>query len=231
MSFRFKPILEVLLLSAVVIIFIYLVLPLSKGDMVWTQAILWIANIIMISLVWISLRRRGKVWKDIGLSFAFQGWRDVWRVTLKSLLVFLAGMVGFMLGSIIMVNISGVPESADMSGYAFLTKNIAWLPLMLAGVWTASSIGEEIIYRGYLITRLSDVFPTLKYKDGIGVLVSAVIFGLAHYQWGVTGIVQTALMGLALGICYIKMNRRLLILIFAHAYMDTILMVQIFLGS
>ena len=45
------------------------------------------------------------------------------------------------------------------------------------------------------------------------------------------GIVQTGFMGLALGICYVKLNKRLWILILAHAYMDTILMGQLYLAS
>lgn len=231
MVVRFRPILEVLLLFAFAVLFIYLVLPLADGDLVKTQAILWTANILMIGLVWLGLRNRNKGWREIGLVFTLRGWKDIRQVFLKSIIVFLAGMLGFMLGSLIMVNISGIPEPADMSGYSFLSDHIIWLVLMLFGVWTASAIGEEIIYRGYLINRLADVFPASKYKDAIAVLGSAVIFGLAHYQWGVTGIVQTALMGLAIGICYLKMERQLLIMILAHAYMDTILMVQIFLSS
>jgi len=43
--------------------------------------------------------------------------------------------------------------------------------------------------------------------------------------------VQTGFMGLALGICYIKLKRRLWILILAHAYMDTILMIQMYMAS
>ncbi len=231
MAIRFRPVLEVLLLFGFAVLFIYLVLPLADGNMVRTQAMLWTANIVMIGLVWLSLRTRKMAWKDIGLVFAFRGWKDFRQVLLKSLIVFLVGMLGFLLGSVIMVNISGIPEPADMSGYSFLSDHIIWLVLMLIGVWTSSAIGEEIIYRGYLINRLADVFPSTRYKDTIAVLGSAVIFGLAHYQWGTTGIVQTALMGLAIGICYLKMGRRLLIMILAHAYMDTILIVQIFLGS
>ena len=45
------------------------------------------------------------------------------------------------------------------------------------------------------------------------------------------GVAQTTFMGLALGICYIKLKKRLWILILAHAYMDTILMVQMYLAS
>ena len=45
------------------------------------------------------------------------------------------------------------------------------------------------------------------------------------------GIVQTGFMGLALGICYVKLKRKLWALILAHAYMDTVLMVQLYLSA
>lgn len=45
------------------------------------------------------------------------------------------------------------------------------------------------------------------------------------------GVVQTGMMGLVLGICYLKLRKRLWILILAHAYMDTILMVQMYLAQ
>ena len=37
-------------------------------------------------------------------------------------------------------------------------------------------------------------------------------------------------MGLALGISYLLVKRNLWVLILAHAYMDTVLMVQMYLG-
>ena len=48
--------------------------------------------------------------------------------------------------------------------------------------------------------------------------------------WGVMGIMQTTFMGLALGISYLLVKRNLWVLILAHAYMDTVLMVQMYLG-
>ena len=62
-------------------------------------------------------------------------------------------------------------------------------------------------------------------------ILSAIIFGLIHYKWGPMGMVQTGFMGLVLGICYIKLKRRLWILVLAHAYLDTILMTQLYLGG
>jgi membrane protease YdiL (CAAX protease family) len=140
-------------------------------------------------------------------------------------------MAGFVLGSIIMGMIYGIPESTNLSGYAFLKDNLGMLFLTLAGVYIVSSFGEEVIYRGFLINRFMELGLNSKAGRMFAVILSAIIFGLAHFGWGPMGMVQTAFMGLALGLCYIYMNKRLWILILAHAYMDTILMVQMYLAS
>ena len=73
------------------------------------------------------------------------------------MLVFVLALCGFVIGSIIMANITGIPESADMSGYAYLEDNIGMLFLSLAGVYIVSSFGEERIYRGFLINRILEL--------------------------------------------------------------------------
>jgi hypothetical protein len=46
----------------------------------------------------------------------------------------------------------------------------------------------------------------------------------------VVGIVQTTFMGLALAASYLLVKRNLWVLVLAHAYIDTVLLVQMYLG-
>ena len=79
-----------------------------------------------------------------------------------------------------------------------------------------------------MINRISELgFDGKKWKV-IAVIISSIVFGLAHYSWGPMGIVQTGFMGLALGFSYLFLKKRIWVLIFAHAYMDTILMLQMY---
>jgi membrane protease YdiL (CAAX protease family) len=130
-----------------------------------------------------------------------------------------------------MANIIGVPGSADLSIYDYLKDNLGMLFLSLVGVYIVSSFGEELVYRAFLINRIAQLGVGSKLATTIAVMLSSVIFGLVHYEWGAMGMIQTGFMGLAMGICYIKLKKRLWILILAHAYMDTILIVQMYLGS
>jgi CAAX protease family protein len=219
---------ELVLFFAIPLAFIKGFTPLAKDNLILTQAVIWIANVIMLAMVWIGLWLRGEDWNDLGLSFKYQGFKKGLRVFLLSLFVFVLAVAGFVIGSIILANITGIPEGADMSRYDYLKDNPGMLLLTMAGVLFVSSFGEEVIYRGFLITRMSEFGLGTRRWTIIAVIISSIVFGLVHYAWGIVGIVQTGFMGLALGLCYILMKRRLVIMIMAHAYMDTILVFQMY---
>lgn len=231
LSNRLAKLAELLLVFFAAFFFIKLMSPLAGSNPVLKQAIVWVANIIMLTIVWIGLKLRGENWNNFGLGLKLISWKEGLKIFMLSLLVFVLAIAGFIVGSIIMANITGIPEgAADMSGYDYMKDNLGMFLLTLFGVLIVSSFGEEVIYRAFLINRLSELGFGGKSGRIITVIISSVIFGLAHYEWGAMGIVQTGFMGLALGICYIKMKRRLWILIIAHAYMDIILMVQMYLN-
>lgn len=194
------------------------------------QAVVWVANVLMMVTVWMGLRLRGQTWGHFGLNFRFGGKRVLRRTVLLSLAVLVAAIAGFMIGSIVAANLMTIPEGADMSGYNYLQGNLPMLLLALAGVYVVSSFGEEVIYRGFLINRIAEICGSGKAAWRIAVVISAVVFGLVHFSWGLFGVVQTMFMGLALAIAYLVVDRKLWVLILAHAYMDTVLLVQVYLG-
>ncbi len=222
---------ELVIVFGVALAVITIAAPLAGDNLLTRQAIVWIANILMLVMVWLGLRLRGQKWEHFGLSFRFTGRQAIIRTVLRSFVVFIAAIAAFLLGSVLMANIVGIPESSDMSGYDYLRGNLPMLMLALVAVYIASSFGEEVIYRAFLITRLAELGSSSKVAWRSAVFVSAVVFGLVHFDWGVVGIVQTSFMGLALGISYLVVRRKLWILILAHAYMDTILLLQMYLST
>jgi membrane protease YdiL (CAAX protease family) len=200
-------------------------------DAIRSLGVVWVANILMLAMVWTGLKLRGQSWKDLGLTFTPVSLTEGLRIFGLSLLVFVIGVSGFLIGSILMANITGIPESTDFSIYDYLRDNLGMLFISLAGVYIVSSFGEEVIYRAFLINRISELANSTKYSSVIAVILSSIFFGLIHYEWGPMGMVQTGFMGLAMGICYIKFKKRLWILILAHAYMDTVLLVQMYIAS
>jgi membrane protease YdiL (CAAX protease family) len=222
---------EILLVFLPAFIFMKAMSSWVGEDAIRSLGVIWVANILMLAMVWTSLKLRGQSWKDLGFTFTRVSLPEGLKIFGLSLLVFVIGISGYLIGSIIMANITGIPESTDFSIYDYLKDNIGMLFISLAGVYIVSSFGEEVIYRAFLINRISELANATKYSGVIAVVLSSIFFGLVHYQWGPAGIVQTGFMGLAMGICYIKLKKRLWILILAHAYMDTVLLVQMYMAS
>jgi membrane protease YdiL (CAAX protease family) len=129
-----------------------------------------------------------------------------------------------------MANIVGIPEGANFQSYEYLRGNPGMLLLSLAGVYVVSSFGEEVLFRGYLMTRCAEFFDGSKLGWRIAVAVSTVVFALIHYDWGISGIVQTGCMGFVLAVAYLRVKRNLWVNIIAHGIMDTILLVQLYLA-
>ena len=196
-----------------------------------SMGVVWVGNIMMLLMIWAGLKLRGESWADFGLTFKPISFKRGLNVVGLSLLVSALGGAAFIVGGMLMANVSGVPESADLSIYDYLKDNLGMFLLSLTGVYIVSSFGEEIVYRAFLINRIAQLTAGSKHATTIAVILSSVIFGLVHYAWGPMGMIQTGFMGLVMGICYIKLKKRLWILILAHAYLDTILIVQMYLAG
>ena len=222
---------EILLVFILAFALIKLLTPYAGDNQLLKMGIIWCTNIFMLFLVWLGIKLRGQKLSDFGLTFGRIKLKESLRIILRSLLVCILASAGFIVGTIIMANITGMPESADMSNYEYLQDNIFMLILTLCGVYIVSSFGEEVIFRAFLINRLTELGLDSKYGKMATVVISAVIFGFVHYEWGPTGMVSTGFMGLVMGIFYLKFKKKLWILVLAHAYMDTILLVQIYLAS
>lgn len=194
------------------------------------QAVVWVANVAMLVSIWIGLRARGETWEKLGLSFKSLGKRALLRIVLQSIAVLVFALAAFVVGSMLAVSLRATAEGADMSGYTYLQGNLPMLILALAAVYVVSSFGEEVVYRGFLMTRLAEMGKGTKMAWRTAALISAVVFGLAHFDWGIVGIVQTTFMGLALALSFLLVKRNLWVLVLSHAYVDTVLLVQLYLG-
>jgi hypothetical protein len=88
-------------------------------------------------------------------------------------------------------------------------------------VWTFAAFGEEIGYRGYLLTRAAEAGGRSKAADWVAVLIVSVLFGYGHYYKGPSGIVDSGMAGLILGAAYVLSGRNLWVCILAHGFIDT----------
>ena len=189
---------------------------------------IWAANLLMLAVIHWGLRVRSQSWAHLGLILARPNLRAISIAVLQSLPVFAMAVAAFVAGAIVMANIVGMPEGADMSKYSYLKGNLTLTILALGSVYVVSAFAEEVIYRGFLITRITELAAGRKSARYLAVVFSSLVFGLVHSDWGIAGMVQASCMGLALGMSYLIVKRNLWVTILAHAYMDTILVVQMY---
>jgi membrane protease YdiL (CAAX protease family) len=222
--------LEILLVFVVAFVVIAVGWRLVGEDPFARQVVVWVANVLMLLTIWLALRRRGQTWAHLGLRFRPGGPRAIGRAVLQSLAVVVVALAAFILASMLTRGLATGAAAADTGGYDYLRGNLPMLILALAAVYVVSSFGEEVVYRGFLMTRVAEMDGGTRRAWGAAILVGAVVFGLAHFGWGLIGIIQTTFMGLALGAAYLIVKRNLWVLVLAHAYMDTALLVQVYLG-
>jgi uncharacterized protein len=104
--------------------------------------------------------------------------------------------------------------------YHYLTGNRAALPGMLFALIVGAGFGEETLYRGWMFERLGKLFGTSTWAKTLIVLLTSVLFGLAHYTFqGLAGVEQATIFGLVFGTIF-AITGRIFMLIIAHAAFD-----------
>jgi uncharacterized protein len=113
--------------------------------------------------------------------------------------------------------------------YHYLVGNTAALPGAVLMMIAAAGVGEETQFRGFLFERLGRLFGA-----GVGarvaiVMITAAVFGLAHWpDQGFPGAQQALITGLVFGAVYARIGR-LWPLMCAHAAFDLTALAIIYL--
>ncbi|MGA2981291.1 MAG: CPBP family intramembrane glutamic endopeptidase [Terriglobales bacterium] len=173
----------------------------------------------------ISLRVRDGGWGVIGLR-----WPVSWKRTVLFALV--AAAVRILLGQFVIDPLTAHfwPVAKAPSGFDEITGHAMVALRWLLIVWTFAAFGEEISYRGYLVTRAADVGGRSKAAYWFGVLMVSVLFGYGHYYKGPSGMVDSGMAGLILGTAYLMTGRNLWVCILAHGFIDTFGVAALFFG-
>lgn len=104
----------------------------------------------------------------------------------------------------------------------------AFLSLLAFGL-LFGGIVEEVIFRGYVVGWGTALFGTQSaYRL---VLLSSLVFGVSHFYQGPVGMLSTGLVGLAFGLLYVRVGRRLLPVIVAHMTVNAYGITLLYLGA
>lgn len=80
-------------------------------------------------------------------------------------------------------------SAQDTSEFAALEGNLPRLLLFLGLSWTLAAVVEELAFRGYLLTRVTDVVGSSVLARAAGVVGVALLFAVIHTEQGATGMV------------------------------------------
>lgn len=187
-----------------------------------------LAYVFSIVIATFVLRSRGSGWREIGLARP-ASWRKTIFLAVGALFAYIVVTIVF---QTILVNVLGLTVTpSDTSNYDPLYGNLPLLILYVAAAWTFIAFGEEMIFRAYLTNTLAQLFEPAKAKWAFALIGSSIIFGLAHFSWGIMGVAETTLLGLVLGFVYLRSGRNLWITIIAHGIANTLAFTMVYLGA
>ncbi len=180
----------------------------------------------LLAVGWLSLWLRGFSWRSVGFSVPPSGW---WRAVRLGLLAGLAiEALELFVTQPLLVRWTG--KYPDLSVFAASRHDVTFLLLLLAGSWILAALGEELVWRGYVFNRVSDLVG----RSRVGVVTALVLmsaaFGLAHADQGATGVVENTIDGALLGLLYLGASRNLWLPIVAHGVTDSVDSLLLFLG-
>jgi membrane protease YdiL (CAAX protease family) len=104
---------------------------------------------------------------------------------------------------------------------------LSWIVL----VWGVAAFGEEVIYRGFLMSQIVKLLGTSLPALLLNVLITSIIFGLSHAYQGRSGPWSTGIIGACLGIVYVVSGFNLWLPILVHGMIDTVELIMISLGA
>lgn len=181
--------------------------------------------VILAVLGLLSVRLRNGSWFAMGFRRAGR-WRLIVLVALA------AAAFRIVVGEYLVLPVTGHfwPEPVLPSGVEDITGNLKIALLYLAIVWSFAAFGEEIAYRGYLMTRAAEFLGGSRAAWWLAVVLAAVLFGLGHYYKGPSGMVDSGMAGLVLGAAYLLTGRNMWTCVLAHGFIDTFGIVVLYFG-
>ena len=118
----------------------------------------------------------------------------------------------------------------NLSRFAELPGNAVVLAGYLALAWVSAAFAEELVLRGFLLTRLEALAGTGLAATVLAVVGQALLFGAGHWYLGMRGVTIAALAGLVYGTVYACNGRNLVPLVVAHGLTDSLSLIAIYAG-
>jgi hypothetical protein len=191
----------------------------------WRHVVIFSKTPYLLVLGWISLRLRNMTWRQVGMAAPTN-----WPRTLLVGLIAGCAMEALELFVTQPILVHLFHQPPDLSALAELHNHPGVLALALALTWTVAAFGEELVWRGYVLNRIAEVLGSIGGRFAIAVILSSAVFGLAHYDQGITGVTENIIDGAILAFLYLASGRNLWVPILAHGITDTVDCILLYSG-
>ena len=106
----------------------------------------------------------------------------------------------------------------------YIRGNTSAFLLWLAIGWIVGAFSEEALFRGFLLTRVSQLFANPAVGLAAGIVGQALLFGALHLYAGGFAFIFAAIMALSSGVFYLLLGRNLWPLIAVHGAWNSVAM-------
>ena len=164
------------------------------------------------------LDRRGQGWGSLGLRKPGNAWIAIaGAVALYAVNWALSRWAVPALAQIV----QPVPQPSFLG---YIRGNTSAFLLWVAIGWIVGGFIEEMLFRGFLLTRVSQLFANPRAGLVVGVVAQALLFGALHLYAGAFAFIFASTLALSSGVFYLLLGRNLWPLIAVHGAWNTVAM-------
>lgn len=182
--------------------------------------------IIAFIMVIVYLRRsknRFEIRKSIGLK----------RPNNLPILIFVTAILGILIELVIEIFVNPIIEKITNSKIDISEVEMESFGDYLTWIVIGFVIGgllEEILFRGFLITRISTFLRADKMGNCLALFLTSLLFGLCHLYQGWSGVISTGLIGFIFGIIFLTFNKNLWYSILTHGFVNATALTILYFG-
>jgi len=218
--------LQVLVVALATLVSDILLVPFHLAPESWIVRVYVLVRMVaLVALATLFLRSGGESWRSVGFARPNRlRWLLAWVFGGYLATALVAGTVGAVLvrqGGFPMPN----PERA-LHAHPGLLQYLYWI---VPVTWGAAAFGEELLFRGFFLTRFLGMLPPARWGVILAVVMQAAIFGLLHLYQGVVGAAMAGVIGLVLACVYLLSGRNLWAGILLHGTIDSISVTVLYL--
>jgi len=181
-------------------------------------------GIILLFAVWAVLKTQGETFESIGFRFKNFTLHSAVIGTLAALLTL--GFMRLVFFPILEQFITF--EQVDVPLYDFIKENRAQYLLMVAMGWIIGGFYEELVFHGFIYTKLEQLLSG-PYHRVVSFVLTAIIFGGYHYQLGLADMINAAVVGMVYLSLFLYFKRNLWYAIICHGVYNSVVMTLLYM--